>query len=781
MLQFFSASTNVVNSKRAIAECLENALEGQGSLDCDLLIIYTGIGHNFRELLSEAHRLAPGARVVGCTGAGTIGREGPEESLKALAIMAVKGPQSEFAVTGVESVVDRDVYEIGRGMASDLKNQNPGISMILFNPSTDLVSGQQVLEGIESVFGPDIPVIGGGSIDNMKLISNFQFLGEQIFEKGAVMIGFADPTLEMVCQANHGFDILDNSFQVTRSDKSCIYELDGKPAWKAWTERLGMPVSAPLADVLVLAPLATELPEYLREGYGSSYLINGAMNYPDGKIKTVLEYKVGSRIWLARRNDQKIQEGVERMMVQILDRCKGRKPVAVFHTDCAARGKFLFNRIMKEELISQMQYPLCKGENIPWLGIYGGFEYTPLLGKNRLHQYTTSLYVLVRKKLEPAGVKVELRPEIAAKSRLFEKTAIRNLDLKNRFIFSATCQGKANFDGAASPTLISSLLQVARGGAALIITEMAYVSANSASVPGQLGIYSDTLLPGLQRMTEFVHREGARIIVQLVQGGLFAAPMLTGATPFGPSPLETPDGIIGREMSAADIAGVVDTYREAAIRAKKAGFDGVQIHVGHGWLLNEFLSPSFNRRTDEYGGSLENRARIALDITRTIREAVGNDFAIFAKINSDDFIPGGFNTGEMLGVSAMLEQAGVDAIEVSGGTVGALLAGDLDNSFSPTGKKGVYYREAARLLKENIKLPVILVGGIRTFEDANELFDNKIADYISLCRPLIREPGLISRWESGDPGKSECISDSACFQPGFEGKGVHCIHVNLND
>src|SRR4030042_4622786 len=131
----------------------------------------------------------------------------------------------------------------------------------------------------------------------------------------------------------------------------------------------------------------------------------------------------------------------------------------------------------------------------------------------------------------------------------------------------------------------------------------------------------------------------------------------------------------------------------------------------------------------------------------------------------------------MLEVSAMLENAGVDAIEISGGTIGALLTGNPDGSFSPVSRKDVYYMEAAKRLKEKINIPVMLVGGIRTFETADELVKSGAADYISLCRPLIREPDLIKKWKSGNLKKSDCISDSACFQPGMEGKGVHCVHV----
>jgi len=777
MLQFFSASTSIIDSKRAIAECLENALAGEKTLNCDLLIIYTAMGHNFKELLSEAHRLSPGAQIIGCTCAGVIGKNGPNESLKALAIMAIKGQKKEFAVTSVSSVTNYDAYELGRQMAHDLKSKCPEINMIFNHPSFSVFPLNKIIDGIESVFGPDIPIIGGVSIDNMKMVSSFQFIGEQIFEQGAIMIGFADPSLEVISGANHGFEVVGDPFEITRVDKEFIYELDGKPAWKRWTERLGLPETSSAAEVVVFAPLAIELPDELHEEYASRYLVFGALPQPDRSIRGMSELPEGGKLWLTKRNENQIHDGIERLMVKLLDRCEGRKPVAVFHADCAARGKLLFNRIIKEEIIGQLQYPLCKGENIPWFGMYGGAEYTPLAGKNRIHTYTTSLYVIVKRKPVIKKEEAKLQPEVAKKSPLFDKTAIRNINLKNRFIWSATWQGKANFDGSCSPMLITSLLPVAKGEAGLIIGEMAYVSPNAVAAPGQLGIYNDTLLPGLRRMSEFVHKAGAPIIIQLVHGGLFSAPMLTGSTPLGPSTLETPDGKIGREMSKADIDEVINAFPYAAIRAQKAGFDGVQVHVAHGWLLSQFLSPFFNKRSDEYGGNLENRARIILEIIKNIKKAVGDKFAVLVKINSDDFLPGGFNTDEMIQVSAMLEKAGVDAIEVSGGTIGALLTGNVDGSFSPVSRKDVYYRESAKRLKENVNIPVLLVGGIRSFETADELVKSGVADYISLCRPLIREPDLIKKWKSGNLKKSDCISDSACFQPGMEGKGVHCVHL----
>ncbi len=776
MLQFYSASTSIVNSRRAITECLEVALEGEANLDCDLIIIYTAMGHNFKELLDEAHQLSPNAQLVGCTCAGVIGKEGPNESLRALAIMAIKGPKEEFAVSGVKSFGYADLHETFSQMARELKNKNSEINMIFCHPSV-LLGSRTMIDSIESVFGPEIPIVGGLSSDNMKFVSNFQFMGTQVFEQGAVLIGFADPTLELISQANHGFDVIGKPFEVTDSKDNHIFKLDGRSPWKSWTERLGMPETSTITDVLIFAPLAGELPSDMHEEYGSPYLIQVGFPGADGSIYANRPEPEGTKLWLTSRNEKRILEGVDRLMTQILEMCGSRQPVAVFQADCAARGKLLFNRISKDEIVSRLQYPLCKDDDVPWLGMFGGAELTPLGGRNELHTYTTSIYAIVKRKQKIKEMEIQLKTDEVKSSLLFQPAILNQTRLKNRFICSSTWLGRANHDGSSSPMLINSISGVSKNEIGLYITEMSFVSTNGQCANNQLGVYGDKLLPGLRQLAEEVHRFDSPVVMQLVHGGLFSMPVLTGEDPMGPSPLKTPDGTIGRKMTKEEIDDTINSFRDGAVRAQKAGFDGVQVHAAHGWLISQFLSPFFNKRTDDYGGGLENRARLVLEIVRKIREATGKKFLLLIKINSDDNLPGGFGMEEMLQVSAMLEKAGVDAIEISGGTIGALLTGEVNNSFSPATRAPVYYREAAKAFKEKIKIPLILVGGIRSFETADELVKTGTADFISICRPLIREPDLVKRWKSGDLRPSECISDSACFQPGMEGKGVHCVHV----
>jgi 2,4-dienoyl-CoA reductase-like NADH-dependent reductase (Old Yellow Enzyme family) len=228
-------------------------------------------------------------------------------------------------------------------------------------------------------------------------------------------------------------------------------------------------------------------------------------------------------------------------------------------------------------------------------------------------------------------------------------------------------------------------------------------------------------------------------------------------------------------MTQDEILRLTDDFGRGAERAMEAGFDGVQLHAAHGYLLSQFLSPHYNGRTDEYGGNIENRARFLLEVSRTVRSRLGEGMPVIVKMNSEDFIEGGLSIEEMLTVAAMLQDAGVDAVELSGGTMYSEKYVPLRKGVSETAEGEAYYRDAAARFKERLSIPLMLVGGIRSFEVADQFVENGIADYISLSRPLIREPGLIARWQSGDRRKSECLSDNLCVRSGIRGEGVHCV------
>lgn len=364
--------------------------------------------------------------------------------------------------------------------------------------------------------------------------------------------------------------------------------------------------------------------------------------------------------------------------------------------------------------------------------------------------------------------------------KLFEATTINTMTIANRFVRSATCEYMAKEDGSVTPKLINLMVKLAKGGVGLIITGLADVRRDGQAAPWQLGVFNDELIPDLTEMVKAVHKAGGKIVLQISHTGLQASPQFEGAELLGPSVIKGEKNYhmpICREMTHQDINVVASAFGEAASRAKIAGFDGVQLHAAHGYLLSEFLSPFFNKRKDEYGGSVENRARIVLEAYESVRNAIGDQFPVMIKMNSEDLLDGGFSVKDMLEVAEMLEKAGVDAIELSAGTTLAYFWGKPQASYVRTDEKEVYWREAAELYKKKIGVPLILVGGIRSYEVAEQLVEEGTTDYVALSRPLIREPDLINRWKAGDHRKSECISDNACVGPALEGKGIQCIHL----
>jgi 2,4-dienoyl-CoA reductase-like NADH-dependent reductase (Old Yellow Enzyme family) len=365
-------------------------------------------------------------------------------------------------------------------------------------------------------------------------------------------------------------------------------------------------------------------------------------------------------------------------------------------------------------------------------------------------------------------------------SKLFEESSINRMTLKNRFVRAATWEGLATVDGEATPQLIEMMTSLAKGGVGLIISSHAYVSQEGQATPWQLGIYDDKLIPKLHEMVSTVHENGGKIIMQLAHAGLYADVELTGLPALAVSVLDSVHETNIKIVTPEEIHRLVSSYARAARRVQEAGFDGLEIHSGHGYFLSQFLSPAYNKRHDEYGGSIKNRARIHLQIYEAVREVVGIDYPILIKMNGDDLLENGLTIDDSLQAAQLFADAGFDAIEISGGII---RSGKLSPSRPgiTTQDREAYFKEYAKRFKSNIKIPVILVGGLRSFEIANKIIAEGITDYISMSRPFIREPDLINRWEKGDLRKAECISDNLCFNPAMKGKGIYCVTKEMKE
>ena len=394
MLQFHSASARIVNTKRAVMECLESAM-GNDYAQSNLIILHASIGHNFQEMVDQAKEMAPNAKIVAASCCGVVGKEGVSESMKDMALMAVKG--NEFAVAHTNDIYGHNSYEKSLEIAKSLKQQQPNINMIYFLASGIDIDNDKCIAAFQEVFGPKVTIFGATSSDNMKGFVSYQAVDNQVYEHGAYAVGFADSTLSVDTQATHGFVAVGEPMVVTKSTGNIIHELNGKPAWEEYTKRLGLTPEANCGDTIPIGALGEELNAELAKEYGNNHLLRVVTKHDGNDMHYATTCPVGTKLWLTKRDEDLIFSEMDRMVKEMTDRNKGKQPVAVFHADCLARGRFLFNRIIKEELVSKMQYPFyTNGECPPWLGMYGFGEFARLGGKNTYHNYTTALYVIYR-------------------------------------------------------------------------------------------------------------------------------------------------------------------------------------------------------------------------------------------------------------------------------------------------------------------------------------------------------------------------------------------------
>lgn len=358
---------------------------------------------------------------------------------------------------------------------------------------------------------------------------------------------------------------------------------------------------------------------------------------------------------------------------------------------------------------------------------------------------------------------------------LFDKTTINGMKLRNRLVRSATWEGMCEADGRPTDRLVNCYRNLAKGGVGLIISGYTFVRPDGKQLPFKMGIHTDDFRSEMRAITDAVHDEGGSICIQLVHAGGQTDTATAGRRPLAPSEVEVeqfPE--VPQELSKDDIADIVAAFGAAAKRAKAYGFDAIQLHAAHGYLINQFLSPLINRRTDEYGGTIENRCRFLLEVYHIVRETVGEDYPVMIKINGSDFLEGGLSMEDAVYAAKTMDAHGIDAIEISGGTSAS---GDKNPIRTKINKpeKEAYNLELAELVRKSVKCPVMVVGGFRSYEVADDAVRNKGIDYISMARPFIREPDLPRRWEQGDRSPATCISCNKCFGPGLNEGGIYCV------
>ncbi len=358
---------------------------------------------------------------------------------------------------------------------------------------------------------------------------------------------------------------------------------------------------------------------------------------------------------------------------------------------------------------------------------------------------------------------------------LFEQGCIGTLNLKNRMIRSATWEGMCEQDGRPTQKLMDYYCNLAKGDIGLIISGYTYIRPDGKQLSGKMGIYTDDFAPDFKKLISAVHKANGKIAVQLVHAGGQADSKSTGQKPVAPSNIKVgsfPE--IPQQLSILEIEDITDAFARAARRAKEWGFDAVQIHGAHGYLVNQFLSPFTNQRNDEYGGNLENRSRFLFDIYEKIRIQVGKKFPVFIKLNAEDHVENGLPLFEAVQIAKQLSNLGMDAIEVSSGSGASGDMGPVRTKINSPDKEA-YNLDLAIAIKKEVGCPVICVGGFRSFPVAQKAIKEDGMDFISMSRPLIREPDLAKIWAKDKTYKAKCVSCNKCFIPGMTRGGIYCV------
>ncbi len=317
-------------------------------------------------------------------------------------------------------------------------------------------------------------------------------------------------------------------------------------------------------------------------------------------------------------------------------------------------------------------------------------------------------------------------------SYLLKPLKVRAMNLANRLVMPPMATAKAEPDGKVSQALLDYYEEKSRGGyISLIIIEHSYITPEGKASNNQLSVSDDAVIPGLVKLAEVIHRNGSKAAMQINHAGSAALKEVIGTTPLAPSATANPRrGDMPREMTLNEINDMVIAFKDAGRRVRDAGFDAVEIHSAHGYLLNQFLSPLTNKRTDEYGGDISNRIRIHLQVIHAVRSAVGPDFPIQLRLGASDYTDGGTTIEDSKIASRAFEKAGVDVIHISGGFVG----------YTPPGLIGQgYFAPLSEAIKRTVSIPVILTGGIIEGEAAEKFLTEEKADLIGVGRAILQD------------------------------------------
>ena len=321
---------------------------------------------------------------------------------------------------------------------------------------------------------------------------------------------------------------------------------------------------------------------------------------------------------------------------------------------------------------------------------------------------------------------------------LLNPITLGSTTITNRLVMPPMAMRRADADGGISDQIIAHYAEKTIGGyMGLVIVEHSYVHPLGKRSAGQISAAEDSMIAGLRKLADVIHAHGPKVVLQLNHAGSATKPNVIGTTPVGPSEIRHPrKNILPRKLSEAEIDDVVMAFQDASRRAQKAGFDGVELHSAHGYLLNQFYSPITNKRTDRYGGNVSNRVLIHKNIIKAIRAALGEEQLISVRLGASDFIDGGITIEDSLVAAGELEKAGADMLDISAGFSG----------FKVEGLAGQgYFAPLSEAIKKVVSVPVMLTGGITEIKHAERLLSENKADLIGVGRAILKDSGWAKR------------------------------------
>jgi len=397
MLHFYSGYSNAVNHKKAILEALSVATKNVTDA-VKLVIIHTSSGYEHQKLLKTINDELGNVLIIGTTGCGVVSNNFVSEAIRSLALTVVTG--DDFIVVKKDGLTVENSFQLANECAKEIKQQNTDVPMLMAFAPGFPVNADELLKGISDVFTHKVPILGGLAGYNGDNSSKmFLFYNQEILANSIILLAFTDSSLSVVQSSHHGHvPYLMSSFKVTKAHENVIEEIDNRPAWHVLMDSIEMPYETQPIDILVTMALGVKLDKKNHEAYDNQYILKVPLIVDEEGKSITLQTVVaeGTTLVSCHVDETYLMNGVNKLNKRLTSKYDGKKPIAVFQTDCIARGRMSNGVVKKEEIIRNMQEGTIGKESVAWLGFYSFGEFASLNGQNCYHNYTSSISILLR-------------------------------------------------------------------------------------------------------------------------------------------------------------------------------------------------------------------------------------------------------------------------------------------------------------------------------------------------------------------------------------------------